>query len=114
MSHLTRQNLSWHARSPVTIDITVAAANSASLSALRWRLADVTGATLVEVLEAAMSTADDDDGDAVVSVPLTADDLDLAAGRYEWQLHGSVSGEGPKVLAEGALILDALHPAPAA
>lgn len=106
MGHIDDSNLEWHVSSPKPIDITVSGVASADLSNLKWILDGV-----VEISGSAITTSDDSNGDAVVTVQLSATDV-TTPGVFDWQLHGDVSASGPEVLAEGSMTFHALLSSP--
>lgn len=107
MSHLPINQNHWFTNSPFTLDVTIVGTSSTVLSSLEWRVAEKASVT------SGITAADNSDGDAVVSVPVTASDMrNLSAGIHRWQLQASVSSSGPRVIGLGDLTLDALADTP--
>lgn len=108
MPHLEVNKDHWYIASPFTLEITIEGTNSAALSSLEWR---IDGAVSITT---GITASDDANGDAVVSVPVTASDTQgLSEGVYRWQLQATVSGSGPRAVAVGDLRLEPLAAAPA-
>lgn len=108
MSHLPVNKNHWYSASPFTLEATIEGTASSALADLEYR---IDGAVSITT---GITTSDNAEGDAVVSIPVVASDTeDLEDGVYDWQLQATVSGSGPRVIAVGTLRLDSLAAAPA-
>lgn len=99
MSHLTANTAHRYLGDPLTLTVTLTAANhtAADVTAAEWRMDGLTTVTLPSM------TVSDDGADIEVTVPV-GDTSGLARGYHSWQLLTDV-GDGLTVAAVGTLQL---------